>query len=85
MPLFDRDTTIFRDEDVLREDYQPDSIQERDEELAETYALDAETTSPSGNCYTMPDGTVVDADTPLYDPTVVTDDPGSTFDDYPGE
>jgi choline-sulfatase len=58
---------------------------ERDEELAETYALDAETTSPSGNCYTMPDGTVVDADTPLYDPTVVTDDPGSTFDDYPGE
>jgi cell division control protein 6 len=33
MPLFDRDTTIFRDEDVLREDYQPDSIQERDEEL----------------------------------------------------
>jgi len=33
MPLFDRDTTIFQDEDVLREDYQPDSIQERDEEL----------------------------------------------------
>lgn len=33
MPLFDRDTSIFCDEDVLREDYQPNSIQERDEEI----------------------------------------------------
>ncbi|WP_254768194.1 orc1/cdc6 family replication initiation protein [Salinilacihabitans rarus] len=33
MPLFDRDTSIFSDEDVLREDYQPESIQERDEEI----------------------------------------------------
>ena len=36
MPLFDRDTSIFSDEDVLREDYQPESIQERDEEI-DTY------------------------------------------------
>ena len=33
MALFSRDTSIFTDEDVLREDYQPDSIQERDEEI----------------------------------------------------
>ena len=36
MALFDRDTSIFSDEDVLREDYQPASIQERDDEI-ETY------------------------------------------------
>ncbi|WP_096390946.1 orc1/cdc6 family replication initiation protein [Halopenitus persicus] len=36
MTTFTRDTEVFRDEDLLREDYQPDSITAREEEL-ETY------------------------------------------------
>jgi choline-sulfatase len=55
---------------------------ENDERLREEHVLDAETPSASGNCYMLSDGTVVDADTPLYDPDVVVDDPASTFDDY---
>lgn len=35
MPIFERDETIFADEDVLREDYQPETLEERDEELDE--------------------------------------------------
>jgi len=35
MPMFERDETIFADEDVLREDYQPTTLEERDEELDE--------------------------------------------------
>ncbi|MBX0324676.1 orc1/cdc6 family replication initiation protein [Halomicroarcula sp. F13] len=34
MARFTRDEEVFRDEDMLREDYQPDSIAARDEELA---------------------------------------------------
>lgn len=34
MATFERDTDIFRDEDMLREDYQPDSITAREDELA---------------------------------------------------
>jgi len=56
---------------------------ERDSLLQQEYALEAETASPSGSCYLLRDGSVVDADTPLYDPTVVVDDPAATFDDYP--
>lgn len=33
MPVFERDETIFKDEDVLREDYQPTTLEERDDEL----------------------------------------------------
>jgi cell division control protein 6 len=33
MTTFTRDTEIFRDEDMLREDYQPESITAREEEL----------------------------------------------------
>lgn len=33
MPVFERDQTIFEDEDVLREDYQPMTLEEREEEL----------------------------------------------------
>ena len=36
MPTFTRDTEIFQEEDILREDYQPDSITAREQEL-ETY------------------------------------------------
>jgi choline-sulfatase len=55
---------------------------EAGERLRREHALDADTVSASGNCYHMPDGTIVDADEPLYDPTVVVDDPAATFDDY---
>jgi hypothetical protein len=33
----------------------------------------------------LPEGRVVDADTPLYEPDVLTDDPGETFADWPGD
>jgi len=51
--------------------------------LEDDYALEAQTPSPSGNCYLRADGRVVDADEPLYDPDVVVDDPESAFADYP--
>jgi choline-sulfatase len=41
--------------------------------------------STSGNAFMLPDGRVVDADTPLYEPDVLTDDPGETFADWPGD
>lgn len=56
---------------------------ERDSRLQAEYALDAAPASASGNCYLTTDGTVVDADEPLYDPNVVIADPAATFDDYP--
>ena len=56
---------------------------ERDRRLNEEYALDAETVSGSGNCYLMPSGSVVDADEPLYDPTIVIERPAETFSDCP--
>ena len=37
----------------------------------------------SGNCYRLPDGRIVDADTPLYDPTVLVEHPEDTFADWP--
>jgi len=33
--MFERSDEIFRDEDILREDYQPDNLKEREEELEE--------------------------------------------------
>jgi cell division control protein 6 len=33
--MFERDETVFEDEDVLREDYQPTTLEERDKELEE--------------------------------------------------
>ena len=56
---------------------------EQNRKMQETYALDAEMKSPSGNCYLLSNGTIVDADEPLYHPEIVIDDPRSTFDDYP--
>jgi len=35
MALFERDTDIYRDRDALREDYQPEEIVGRDQELAD--------------------------------------------------
>lgn len=39
----------------------------------------------SGNAYHLPDGRIVDADTPLYDPDVLVEDPASAFPDFPAE
>jgi len=50
----------------------------------EQFALDAPELT-SGNAYLLPDGRVVDADTPVYDPRVVTADPAELFGDWPGE
>lgn len=47
--------------------------------------LDAEPASSYPNLYHLPDGRIVDAETPLYDPTVVVSDPSKTFGDWPGE
>lgn len=52
------------------------------QQLEEDYPLSI----PEGtrNMYHMPDGTVVDADSPLYRPHVLTERPDVAFDDYPG-
>ena len=39
----------------------------------------------SGNAYHLPDGRIVDADTPLYDPDILVEDPASAFADFPDE
>lgn len=38
-----------------------------------------------GNCYLMPDRRLVAADTPLYDPVVLTDQPETVFADWPAQ
>lgn len=45
---------------------------ERDEPLAEKLAIEAP--NATGNLYVMPNGTLVNADDPLYNPTVITND-----------
>jgi choline-sulfatase len=59
--------------------------------LREEFALDFEEPESYsgrnggvGNCYHMPDGRVVDADTALYNPIEVTDSPPDLFSDFPG-
>jgi len=37
----------------------------------------------SGNCYHLPDGRIVDADTPIYDPEVLIEEPESVYADWP--
>jgi choline-sulfatase len=37
-----------------------------------------------GNAYLMPDGRLVDAETPLYQPFLLSKEPGYAFDDWPG-
>jgi len=58
-----------------------DSRRKRDEELAREYRL----ATPKGgpNQYHMPDGRVIDGDTLLYHPHVITDDPTAAYHDYP--
>ncbi len=57
---------------------------ERDGSLHQTYALDLP--PASGNLYLFPDGRLVNADdSMLYNPSVLTDDPASAFDDFPSQ
>lgn len=59
-----------------------DERRERDERLAERYRLPTPKGDP--NQYHV-DGRVIDADTLLYHPHVVTDDPAAAYDDYPDD
>ncbi|MFN2156356.1 MAG: hypothetical protein ACK2UX_14055, partial [Anaerolineae bacterium] len=53
----------------------------RDGDLAEVYA---QRLPPStGNLYLMPSGRLVNADDPLYNPTVIAETPEEAFDDIP--
>jgi choline-sulfatase len=60
-----------------------DRRRKRDAERAREYRL----ATPKGgpNQYHMPDGRVIDGDTLLYHPHVITDDPTAAYDDYPNE
>jgi len=53
----------------------------KDNKLLETNALQIPV--GSGNSYLMSDGRLVNADDPLYDPTILTRKPASVFDDFP--
>lgn len=52
-----------------------------EEELESTYSLGAP--SGTGNAYHLPDGRIVDADSPLYFPHVLMEDPATVLDDFP--
>lgn len=54
---------------------------ERDGPLHTDYALDVPRST--GNLYLMPSGKLVNAEDPLYNPTVISDDPANTFGDWP--
>ena len=58
-------------------------VDERDR-LEHELRLDGTPASPFPNLYHLPDGRIVDAETPLYDPTVVIEDPSETFGNDPG-
>jgi len=55
---------------------------ERDGALDADYRL--ERGGCTGNLYVLPSGTVIDADDLLYRPTILTEEPGKTFADWPG-
>jgi len=67
---------------------------ERDAELHEEYSLDVRRglgedsfdgrNGEVANVYHMPDGRLIDADTPLYNPIEVTRTPEEDYDDWPG-
>jgi choline-sulfatase len=58
-----------------------DQRRKRDEQMAEEHRLATPKGSP--NQYHMPDGRVIDGDTLLYQPHVITDDPSAAYHDYP--
>lgn len=53
-------------------------------DLSERFALDADLPEGASNCYVV-NGRVVSADSALYHPHVVVEDPSATFDDYPDD
>jgi choline-sulfatase len=61
-----------------------DERRERDREVADRHELDAPEGTQRTNAYLFPDGRVVDAQTPIYEPSVLSEDPAATFDDFPG-
>jgi choline-sulfatase len=54
----------------------------RDGKLREEYAQHLP--KSTGNLYLMPSGRLINADDPLYNPTVIAETPGEAFDDMPG-
>lgn len=58
-----------------------DEKRARHHELTQQFQLGASQGGP--NQYHLPDGRVIDADTPLYQPHVITERPDIAFDDYP--
>jgi len=54
-----------------------------DQRVREAYEWDVPGVAESTNAYRFPDGRVVDAGTPLYDPRVLLDDPAEEYDDWP--
>jgi len=60
-----------------------ETLWKRDEELQNEHELAIPTSR--GNQYLLPDGRLVEAETTLYQPDVVTDDPGSSFVDWPDQ
>ena len=73
MKTFAENSLDFDDAQRLRE--------ERDGPLAARFPLAAP--ESSGNLYLMPNGTLVNADDPLYSPTVISTAPHQTFSDMP--
>lgn len=54
-----------------------------EKDMAESARLRLESSASGGNIYHMPNGDWVDAETPLYEPKVVTDDPADFVGDFP--
>jgi choline-sulfatase len=54
---------------------------ERDGALKQRYALDLP--PATGNLYIMPNGTLINADDLLYNPTVISENPARAFEDWP--
>lgn len=84
-------TAAGRDEDTLTRlrDFVADTIdfetidekQERDRRLKDAYRLGISKGTP--NQYHWPDGRIIDADTPIYHPHVLAEEPDVIYDDYP--
>ncbi|MFB6217914.1 MAG: sulfatase-like hydrolase/transferase [Halobacteriaceae archaeon] len=65
------------DFDAVAEQYRADRVARGDHALP--------TPPGTGNAYLMPDGRLVDAATPLYQPDEIAWEPGAVYEDWPGE
>jgi choline-sulfatase len=61
-----------------------DIAQKREEDLEYAKEFSLPIPKGHGNAYLMPDGRLVDAETPLYQPFLLSKEPGYAFDDWPG-